>query len=258
MLRNGILFATLLLAASAFGAEVLRVGRDHQNIAISHGDSRHWQVDDRVCVFHGSTKIVCGTVLKTTPKGAIAKLESSNSDILAGDEIRAGGTRRPTALLATTETGSEGRPSNFDITGGLSFSYSFFFPMINFQVALAPNFAIGLTPLYLKTTGDLGSLGAFGGYLTLNYYGSEYFRGMWIAAGAGALMFSGDDGFTPTQSATSPAFTLTLGWRGYWDLGLNIGVGAGVQYISKPNFVNLDVSAAGVQPLLIVDVGFNF
>lgn len=259
-MRRIVLSALALwLSGSAVGAEVLRVGRDRQNIAITHSDARRWVLDDRVCVYHGTSRVICGVVLKVTPKGAIAKLEQPSNDVLAGDEIRAGSTRRPTALLQTAEVGgSEGRPSHFDLTGGLSFSYSFFFPMLNFQIAMGPNFAIGLSPLYFKSTDNTGSLGAFGGYLNLNYYNSEYFRGLWVSLGGGLLMFSADDGIDPTQSASAPAFMATVGWRGYWDLGLNIGVGAGVQYISKPDFTNITVNSAGIQPLLVVDVGFNF
>jgi hypothetical protein len=255
------LFGSILLAtfvASSFGAEVIRVGRDQQSIAVTHSGNRQWKTDDRVCIYHGATRVVCGTILKTTPKGAIAKLETPSPDVLAGDEARFGGNRRPTALLTTHETGSEARVFRANISGGLSFSYNFFFPMLDAQFALGPSFAIGVMPLYFRASTADSQLGAFGGFVSLNYYGAEYFRGLWGMMGAGAFFFNVDNGFDPPQSATSPAFILTGGWRGYWDLGLNIGVAAGIQYVNKPTFTNVDIKSAGIQPLLIVDVGFNF
>src|SRR4051794_7538510 len=92
----------LLIAFPASGAEVLRVGRDHQNIAVTHPEPKRWEVDDRICIYHGKTRVICGNIFKVTPKGAIAKLEASNADVLAGDEVRGAGSRRPTALLGTS------------------------------------------------------------------------------------------------------------------------------------------------------------
>jgi hypothetical protein len=196
--------------------------------------------------------------VRTTPRGAIAKLESSEADVEAGDEVRSSNGRRPTALLSVTEKTDEAKVFDFDVTAGVSFSYSFFYPMIHFQFALSPTITIGLEPLYFRASASSASLSAFGGLATVNYYGNEYFRGLWISGGAGIFLFSANDGVDPSQSATSPVVMVTGGWRGYWDLGLNIGVGAGVQYVSTPSFNNVDVKSAGFQPLLVVDVGFNF
>ena len=52
---------------------------------------------------------------------------------------------------------------------------------------------------------------------------------------------------------------LSAGWRGraLWDLGLDIGVEAGLQYVST-NTQNLDISFSGVLPLISAYIGYSF
>lgn len=146
---------------------------------------------------------------------------------------------------------------NFNLSAGTSISFSFFYPTVNFQYAFAPEWAIGLMPMGLFAGATGASLTGFGGYATLNYYSQKYFRGLWVQGGLGSLYFT-VTGPTVSESANALAAIGTVGWRGYWDLGLNIGVGAGVQYIQNPAFTTITVESAGVLPLVILDVGINF
>jgi hypothetical protein len=168
------------------------------------------------------------------------------------------------ALLNSVEKPAESKIFLYNVTGGLTAGTRFFFPTAQIQRTLTPNYAIGFSPTYGRSSFGPDTVSALGLMLTGSYYGSEYYRGLWIQASTGVYFFSHsvDDpnlpNGGPAQSATSFAFAATAGWRGYWDFGLNVGVGAGFQFIADPNFTGVDLHFTGVQPLLLVDIGFNF
>lgn len=269
-----------LHVANLFAAEVLRVGKDQVNIAVTHDEFRKWRVDERVCVYGSDSpdqKIVCGTVLKTTPKGAIVHLENKSNDVSAGNLIKGAdetaapqpaSSRKPAAALLSSLPRSEhARPYRFQVGGGGGITASSPFPFPQFQLTLQytlkPKFALGVSPIYFSAPSATGlsRISALGSFVTLNYYRSEYFRGMWIQGGAGFAMITASDSSTiPTvASETGLAFggIATVGWRGYWDIGMNVGIAVGAEYLTSPTFTNY-VGSAGFIPLVLLDVGFNF
>jgi len=166
--------------------------------------------------------------------------------------------RRPAAKLLNSYDKVEGVSTpGWQLSGGISAGFTFFYPMIHFQRALGSYVSLGLMPIYFKAAGSTTSVGAFGGYLTFNYYGNEYFRGFWTQLGVGAYKFSASNSTLEERSTSIAAFG-TIGWRGYWDLGLNVGVGAGLQYVQDPKFTVTTVNAVNFQPVLVLDVGVNF
>lgn len=287
----------LLSATAAFAAtgKVLRIGASGANIAVTHNDGGQWQVRDRVCVVQLRSTIACGRVVKATAKGAIIKLDAPSSDVIAGDNVvaesqatgassspnfansRSERTERPDTLtpqnqhptrkpsqvapkaqlLDSVKKHSETDNFDFNLSGGTSISFSFFYPVVSLQYAVNPHWAIGLSPMLLFAGSNGASLFGFGGYGTVNYYGQGNFRGLWVQGGAGLINFAVSGG-PVTESANTLAAIGTVGWRGYWDLGLNIGVGAGLQYIQDPAFTSITVESAGFLPLVMVDVGFNW
>lgn len=264
--RAQILIAVLLICAGARASEVLRVGKDMTNIAVTHDPTRQWMPKDRVCILQRAREVVCGVVVKSTAKGAIVRLDTANYDVMAGDKVMGKFQPTPaeppssgggTALLNSVGSSSESDAHLFNVAGGVNVGTSFFYPVLSFAMAVAPNWSIGLSGMFLTASSDPVYLTAFGGYATVNYYSQEYFRGLWIQAGAGMTFFSVSDGVTD-ESAASFTGLVTAGWRGYWDLGLNIGVGAGLQYISTPDLFLISPNAAGVRPMIVVDLGFNF
>jgi hypothetical protein len=276
----GIRLSILLLAvcSGAHAAEVLRVGKDMTNIAVSHDTNRTWSVNDRVCILQHAREVGCGVVLKTTGKGAIVRLDAPSYDILAGDRVvskfqspaavaapvqkqRAVQQQAPQGapLMNSVGDNAESEIHNFNFSGGVGVGTSFFYPTISAQIAVAPTIAIGFTGTFFTYSNSSlvnTTLMAFGGMATVNYYSQEYFRGLWVQAGGGVTFFS-VNGTYGSESASSLTGIATVGWRGYWDLGLNIGVGAGFQYTSTPVFNSITVNAAGFQPLLVLDVGFS-
>jgi hypothetical protein len=173
-----------------------------------------------------------------------------------GDGDRKG--RRPAAKLLSSYEKVEGVSNpDWNFSFGISAGFTFFFPMVHFQRRLSTYVALGIMPVYFRSSASTTSVGAYGGVLTFNYYGNEYFRGFWGQFGAGMYQFSAANA-TTTESATSLSLMGTVGWRGYWDLGLNVGVGAGLQYVTDPQFTTTDIRAVNVQPLIVLDVGISF
>lgn len=174
------------------------------------------------------------------------------------NEKRGRGERRPAAKLLTSYDKVEGVSNpDWNLSLGISAGFSFFFPMIHFQRRVSPYLSFGLMPLYFSTSGGSSKIGAVGGMVTFNYYGNEYFRGFWGQLGVGAYRFNATTA-TTEQSATSLSLLGTVGWRGYWDLGLNVGVGAGVQYVANPGFSGVTLNSVDFQPVFVLDVGISF
>lgn len=251
---------------TAFGAEVLRVGSSQTIIAISQDNIRPWKVNDPICVMQEQQEIVCGNVMKISSQMAIVKLAQASDMVARGQKVRLGISSQPVAqnrkpaatqLLQSVERDKETRTLYHNLSGGFSVGNGFYFPLLHFQRLFTPSLAFGIMPSYFSVSTGSGSLSALGGMATLNYYGHEFFRGLWIQTGLGLSFFSANTG-TIEQQATVFNSLLTGGWRGYWDLGFNIGVCGGFQYLKDPNFGGIKLSGAGVQPLVMVDVGFNF
>ncbi len=173
--------------------------------------------------------------------------------------------RRPAAKLLTSYDKVEGGVGNpgWNLSGGIHAGLSSFFPMLNLQKSIGSYVAIGLMPVFSQTSTTATSVTALGAMLTFNYYNNEYFRGFWTQVGLGMYKYTADSVATLTttalvESSTSLAVLATAGWRGYWDLGLNVGVGAGLQYIQDANFSTIDIKSDGIQPVIVLDVGLNF
>jgi len=277
-MRSLVYILLLVLVVPLHAAEVLRVGKDSTNIAVTHDGTRTWMPKDRMCVLQRAREVVCGTVVKSTSKGAIVKLDGPNYDILAGDKViskfgpnsapAVAKPAKPTTLqpaqgaplLNSVSDGPEAEYHIFNASVGVNVGTSFFYPTIGFQFAILPTISVGVGGTYFSSSNGATSLTAFGGYVSANYYSQEYFRGFWVQLGGGPLMMNATSVGLPDESATAFLGFATVGWRGYWDLGFNIGVGAGAQYIPDPQFTPAMISTGpwGIQPMLTLDIGLNF
>jgi hypothetical protein len=258
-----ILVFVFLFSGQLFASEVLRVGKDAFNFAITHDDSRQWKVKDRVCVLQRAREIACGSVVKVAVKGAIVRLDQPNYDILAGDRVVSKYQAEPSGKSAAApliDSVPESEESEWHVLnvalGGVA-GTNFFYPVVNFQVAVVPTVSLGLTGFFFNYSNELNTLLAFGGMATVNYYSQEYFRGFWVQLGGGLAAIS-VSGASPPESATTFAGLATVGWRGYWDLGFNIGVGAGLQLIGDPALQNTVLTSAGLKPIVVLDIGLSF
>lgn len=264
-LRRALWLLFLNLAThGAFGSEVLRVGASQTIIAISHEKFRKWVMNDPVCIFLDEREIACGTVVKVTDAAGLVKLGTPSDLIARGQVARLSAKdtynpqRKPSAILMqSVPKDKESSAFYHNLSGGFSVGNGFYFPLLHFQRMISPQIALGIMPSYFSVSTGSGTLSAFATAVTANYYGHDFFRGLWIQSGLG-VSFLSTSAAAGEQQATSFLTLLTVGWRGYWDLGFNIGVCAGIQYLNDPNFNTVRLSGAGLQPLALIDVGFNF
>lgn len=276
----------IFLSIGAFAAEVVQIGNSNSVAAVSHDPFRRWEMGDSVCVYQGGRELSCGNIVKVTDSAGILRLQSPNSMVKKGLIVRLSKSavakplpaetsfntfekrpnpntpytpqRKPSALLLQSVP-KEKEASNLyhNLSGGFSVGNGFYFPLIHFQRAVNPQIALGIMPSYFSVATGSGTLSALALTATANYYGHDFFRGLWLQGGLGASFLSTTNAGVE-QQATSFMTILTVGWRGYWDLGLNIGVCGGIQYLNDPNFNNVRLSGSGLQPLALIDVGINF
>ena len=242
-------------------SEILRVGATQKVIAISHDYTGRWLRGDRACVYQQERELVCGEVIKTTDAVAILRLDQENQDIARGDIIkRKVKSRRPSALINSVEVRPEAADHgsvDFGITGGLSAGLNYFFPMLHFQYVASLNLVFGVMPFYFRAATTDATIGALGGYFTVQVFPTEPFQGLWLQAGGGALAFSLSSA-TLEEKSTSPAGFATIGWRGRFEEHMTMGIGAGGQYIRDPSFQSVALRSVNLQPLIILDIGFVF
>jgi len=255
MVRPSLL---LFAALPAIAAEVTHIGETGRVIAISRDEGREWKLGEQVCAYRLGQEKGCGVVIKLIKKGALIKLPVANFEIAKGDQVqsvelgRSPASDRP-ELLSSSVKPSESR-FRWDLTGGLNVTSSFFFPTLHLQVSPFPRITVGLLLSYVDSSLGSTTLTAFGVSATVGYYTQDNFRGFWVQGGAGRYYKSN----APTGNVTAGAFLLTAGWRGYWDLGLNIGAAAGIHYISNTKVTTVGSQASELQPLLLFDIGVNF
>ncbi len=256
-----IFLLILIIGFSANAAEVLRLGATQKVMAISHDSAGRWLAGDKACVIQEGRELACGEVIKVTEEAAILRLEAPNQDIVRGDFVkRKQKLRRPSALINSIEVKPEASDHgnvNFGITAGLSAGFNYFFPMVHFQYAPSTNFVIGAMPIYFRAATTDATVGAMGGFLTLNFFPKENFHGIWLQAGGGALSFTLTSA-TLVEKVNSPAGFATVGYRARFEENLTMGVAAGGQYIRDPAFESAELKSVNLQPLMLIDVGFVF
>ena len=282
---RALAFFFIFLTGYSYSAEVMRVGASLTIVAVSHDYFRKWAIGDPLCIFTGNTELACGTVVKVSSTAGIVKLDAPNNSVARGQLVRLTKRentnplmnilsksppgvppavaakppeRKPSAVLLQSVP-KDGNASTYyhNFSGGVSVGNGFYFPLLHFQRALVPQFALGIMPTYFSVSTEAGSISALSAIGTANFYGNDFFRGLWVQLGGGAAFLS-TSGISGDQQSTSLVSLLTVGWRGYWDLGLNIGVCGGFQYLHDPNFTSVRISGSGLQPLALVDVGINF
>ncbi len=243
---------------------MLEVGANPRQVAISQSaDTRSFVPRDYLCVWHRDEEIACGVVIEVLPKGAVLRLDYAKERIRQGDRVYFAGSRYPAfasrAEEAVIEEEAVSRPWKrkypFDLSVGYLVTQPFTFPQLHFQGMVATHWAVGIAGQSIAQNNAFLSAKGYGALLTVNYYGSRYYRGFWLQTSAGLLFLKN---FANTGSTTTAPFALgTLGVRfGLWR-GINIGLGVGGQYLPNPNS-SLTFSARPFQFLGTGDIGFNF
>lgn len=256
-----LLFITFLFSQSLIGAEVLRVGSNLRLIAISQDTLRQWKVNDRVCVLQNGKPIDCGTVIKSKENYSLVRLKEGSSLISRGDKVVFDvATKKPVVLFQADPITplSLVPPSPFHLLSiGGSIGPGFFYPSLHFQRIIDPQIALGVMPGYLNITASPKTVSSISLLFTGNFYPSEFFKGLWIQGAIGFAFISSRNG-TVEQQATSLEALATVGYQTKLEIGIVVGIAAGVQYLTDPEFTGITLNGVGVKPIVIFNVGVNF
>jgi len=253
---------SLLLATVGFAAEVLEIGKNPRQLAITQShDTRSFVPRDYLCVWHGDEEIACGVVIEVQTNGAILRLDYAKETVRKGDRVFFAGSRHPAftsraeeSVIEAVEPARYKKKYPFDITGGMLLSQAYTHPLIHFQGQVATHWAVGLAAQFVSANSPVASAKGQGGMLTVNYYGSRYFRGLWLQ-GAGGLFFLKP--YSDGSLVTLPSGLATVGARLGIYKRLNFGIGVGAQYIQSPNG-GLNFTYSPWQAIGMADLGFQF
>jgi len=296
-MRLLLFFLIIALATPLYAAKVYKVGVGGKEVIITHHKKSPWKAEDLFCIYRKDQTVACGKITKTTKNLAKGNILTLKKKLAKGDVVKhfplmptppklaeiqtqakrktqkAKSRRRTTRRKRTIRRSRRRQPSTdvpelrdapappsravFDLTAGANGGVNHLFPILHLQFALGSHFAIGLQPLYVFTDSGISEIRAYGAFLTANWYSSSPFSGLWIQGGAGLYNFKVTRP-TTEEIATSFAFLLTGGYRLHFANGLNIGAGAGVQFIQEPGLTLVVLEFQGAELTAVVDVGFAF
>ncbi len=138
----------------------------------------------------------------------------------------------------------------------LSLGINYIFPQLHFEYKMSEHFSLGINSLLVNYQTSIGNnLKGYGGLLTLNFYSSELFDGIWMQTALGIFQMNASNSIS-TEQLTLPGGSVLLGWHWKWDSGLNFGLGAGGQYILNAKPSNFDLGFSGFWPAAVLEIGF--
>lgn len=86
-MKKYFLLFFLMVSASLFAAQVVKVSKSKRDMAITHEMGSEWKVGQRFCVKNQAGKSFCGQVTKVKSAGAICKMDSPVDGVVSGDEV---------------------------------------------------------------------------------------------------------------------------------------------------------------------------
>lgn len=256
-----------MAALPALAADVLKVMTDPTEIEVTQSRDTHtFLPKDYLCVWRGDEEIACGIVKEILPKSAVIKLDFQKRNVKSGDKVYFAGNRYPAVAARSDnsiiEMDTSGkyrrRKYPFELSVGYIGSTNYQFPFAHFQGMVATSWAVGLQSQLATKRIAAGQLKVTSGILTVNYYGSSYFRGLWLQAGAGMGYLQIDKTAGGNESGTALVGVGTLGGRFGLFGGVNLGVGVGAQYLSQPSTLSVTLDFPTWQAVGTIDIGINF
>ncbi len=223
-------------------------------------DGKVLGIQQSVCIYEAEDLVGCGVVAGLTAHAASIRMASVNRLPVENALVTVTKqSRQPTSTEQLADTYNNLPKQTLSLALGITAGFNYYYPDLHVQLALGRDVSIGLQPMFASYSNSSSGVTAFGSYLTATYYYTHAaFRGFMFEGGAGLFHINAN---TSTASSSQTAFggKLTTGWRGHalWDLGLDIGVEAGFQYVSSStNVVNLSFS--GFLPLISAYVAYSF
>lgn len=144
------------------------------------------------------------------------------------------------------------RSTNISINP-LGFAFGAFNTNVDFK--MSDRFTLGPSVAFTSVTSGVSKATGYGIGANANFYlSNDAFNDSWIVSVGAEYAYIGIDNL----SASGLGFGATIGYGWFWDSGFNIGLGAGLQYVSldytKIGFI--DISA--VLPRLSFSLGYAF
>lgn len=262
-----VILGLLLPAAASAASRVLSVTSNQEQVTVSYDDiGRRWQLNDSLCLFQNKRELACGFVGRLTSTEIVVKISTRAYRILPGQGVELRRDVRYPSSMSSNEMAVARDNPKLDVSLGLMAGFNYFYPTAQLQFALFRTMAIGIQPLYAKFSLVDGDVQAVGGFVNFSYYYTHYpFRGFFVNAGAG--FYSITETTSTMQAKLTPlALTATAQWRGkpHWGLGIDIGVGVGLQVVLADSKVatstggTIDNRFSGLLPVFNLYLGYSF
>ncbi len=253
-------FATVFCPASSWASTVYKFDAVKKQVYLRDVNSLELSLNMPVCLYSGVSQVGCGKITGLVKNAAVIFLKETNFAPNPGLEIAIRPSEKvPSSTASVSESFNKSSSLAMGIAAGVTAGANYFYPSLHVQVVIAREWTLGLMPMFARSYNSTSSLTGVGGYLTASYYHTHSaLRGLEFELGAGAFGLSGTTP-TLTQNLLAPGVKATVGWRGraLWDLGLDLGVAAGIQYLWTPAN-SLQITFAGLLPLLNAYVGYSF
>lgn len=228
-----------------------------------------YKAGDPICFYEQTRKVACGKVGKVSGQKLIVKVSgrSKGFSFYQGQELdakgRASGGSGPAAGSSSGSSSGEvaessGEHDVFDISAGGVAGTTFFFPLLNFQLALGNNFSLGVAPVWVPSGTGGATFTAMGGGLNLNIYFSRVFDDFSIQLGGGvmAITVSNPSG-SLTESILAIFGTASLQYRLALADKLDFGLGAGGMYVTG-TLNNFTIGLSGILPMGQAFLAYSF
>lgn len=268
MLTRSFLLLSLLIQSS-FASTFQSYNSSNRQMTLDEVPSRSLKIQQRICVYKKEGLVGCGRVNELYANSAILIMDNDVTPpvrtsyvqlkaMVASEKANIDKTV-PSSTEEVTNTYGSASARSVSISAGMNAGLNYYYPSLHLQVAISRSFSLGLSPMYGSYKNDGNEVTGYGGYFTIGYYHTHWvFRGLEFEGGIGIFDITAKN---PTIEASTSAVAgkFTVGWRGrgLWDLGLDLGVAGGLQYIHHSQDV-IDVSLKDVVPLLSAYIGYSF
>lgn len=261
---SGTSFATGDTVKEAPGkSRVVRVEDSSSLLVMGQPMVKPWKVGETLGVISSGEAIAWGEVTKSFPLSAEVRILNATSSFDEGDwvkpmplpkhlkyEIDPASDRQTTAITEMFAFRDDSR--DLFTLGLLSLV-----PAVQYARALYPRVTLGaalVLPGQALGGGRVSGVGVLG---TVTYFPKVFPKGLWLqmAAGAGPLKLSRAG---IEDSAFTPMFLSTAGWRWAWPSGLTASTGLGALFIPQTSTARVFLNHSGILPSLQLDVGWIF
>lgn len=260
------LFICLIATRSAFSTQVLKVIPGNQQfIAVSLDKKEKWRLNESICVIKKTAKAIeetdlvgCGQVIRITRVGMILALDAMHLTVTQGESVLLRATERATAAQEKELSIIASKYEGFSDSKTFLFGVNLLSPYVRFEQLVFPWLGLGIMPSYLLAVpAGNGTLSGPAMSGTFSFYPHKPFEGF-----NGTLSIGGTRVTAKTNSGEEGVIGFiispSVGWRFHWENGLDVGLGAGLNYFKLAQFKTSDIDFNGFSPFAFFDFGFTF